>query len=79
MSQLNYAGAIHTELFDLFLIDDGYNIPQKLTQIEKTTKKRFFDMTDEEMYNTIQMLKKEDYYSDQEITEDEFKTWRDGK
>ena len=79
MSQLSYTGAIHTELFDLFLIDDGYNIPQKLTQIEKTAKKRFFEMTDVEMYEAIQKLKKEDYYSDEETTEEEFKTWVDGK
>jgi len=79
MSQLSYTGAIHTELFDLFLIDDGYNIPQKLTQIEKTAKKRFFEMTDVEMYEAIQKLKKEDYYSDEKTTEEEFKTWVDGK
>lgn len=76
---INYAGAIHTELFDLFLVDDGYNIPQKLTQIEKTAKKRFFDMTDKELYNTIQKLKEENYYSDEDFTEEQFKIWVDGK
>ena len=76
---INYAGAIHTELFELFIVDDGYNIPQKLTQIEKTAKKRFFNMTDEELYLTIQKLKKENYYSDEENTDKEFKNWIDGK
>lgn len=79
MSTISYTGAIHTELFDLFLIDDGYNIPQKLTQIEKTAKKRFFDMTDAEMYETIQKLKKENYYQDQELETEEFKNWVNAK
>lgn len=76
---VNYAGAIHTELFDLFLVDDGYNIPQKLMQIEKTAKKRFFNMTDKELYETIQKLKQENYYSDEIVTDEQFKIWVDGK
>lgn len=76
---VNYAGAIHTELYELIMVDDGYNIPQKLTQIEKTAKKRFFVMTDEELYTTIQKLKKENYYADEKNTDEQFKTWIDGK
>ena len=39
--QTNFVGAIHSELFEYFMVDDGFNIPQKLTQIEKTAKKIF--------------------------------------
>lgn len=74
-----HVGVIHQELFDLFLIDDGFNVPQKLAQIEKTAKKRFIEMSDVELHETIQKLRKEDYYQDQKLEEEEFNNWVDAK
>lgn len=74
-----HVGVIHQELFELFLIDDGFNVPQKLAQIEKTAKKRFIEMTDIELSDTIQKLRKEDYYQDQKLETEEFNKWVNAK
>ena len=74
--QTNFVGAIHSELFEYFMVDDGFNIPQKLTQIEKTAKKRYMEMSDKDVLNTIQELRKnQDYYKDQKLSPEEFKNW----
>ena len=78
--QTNFVGAIHSELFEYFMVDDGFNILQKLTQIEKTTKKRYMEMSDKDVLNTIQELRKnQDYYKDQKLTPEEFKEWINAK
>jgi len=78
--QTNFVGAIHSELFEYFMADDGFNIPQKLTQIEKTAKKRYMEMSDKDVLNTIQELRKnQDYYKDQKLTPEEFKEWINAK
>lgn len=70
-----YLGAIHTELYDLLMVDDNFTVGEKFTQIEKTTKKRFFELTDKELFEAIQKLKKEDYYSDEKLNDLEFTNW----
>jgi hypothetical protein len=44
-----------------------------LAQIEKTVKKRFIEMSDEELYNTLMLLiNTKDYYKD-ELPDEDFK------
>ena len=57
-------GVIYEELYKLFMIKDDFTVGQKFTQIEKTAKKRFYDLTDEELYDTLKKLVKTDYHSD---------------
>lgn len=72
MSTVEYSGQIYFNLPDLLSIKDGFTFGQKLAQIEKTAKKRFIEMSDEEMYNTLQLLiKTKDYYTD-EMPDEEF-------
>jgi len=76
----NFVGAIHNELFEYFIIDDGFNIPQKLVQIEKTAQKRFIEMSDKDILTTIQELRKnQDYHKDEKLTEEDFKNWVNAK
>lgn len=78
MSQ--YIGAIHEELYEYFLINDGFNIPQKLAQIEKTANKKYIEMTDVQLFNTIQELRKNNnYHQDQKLTVEEFNNWVNDK
>jgi hypothetical protein len=62
--QINLQGVILDLLTDLFIINDGFSAGEKLTQIEKTAKKRFYDMSDEQLYNALTETTKCDYYSD---------------
>jgi hypothetical protein len=64
MSVKNLEGVIHEELFKLFLIRDGFSVGEKLTQIEKTAKKRFYNMSNEELYDALRETIKVDYFSD---------------
>lgn len=73
MSQ--YIGAFFTELEELLMIEDGFTVGQKLTQIEKTANKRFIELSDKELYETIQKLRKQEYYQDQKLTPKEFEEW----
>jgi hypothetical protein len=61
---VNLEGVIHEELFKLFLIRDGFSVGEKLTQIEKTAKKRFYNLTNDELYNALIETNKTDYFSD---------------
>lgn len=73
---MQYTGAINEELFELLLVDDGFSVGQKFAQIEKTAKKKFINISDKELYETIQKLKTTDYYSDEKLTDKEFETWQ---
>lgn len=75
MSKSKYIGAIYTDLFEYFSNSDGFTVGEKLTQIEKTAGNRFLELTDEDIYNTIQKLRKEDYHSDEKTTDEEFNKW----
>ena len=75
MSKSKYLAGIYNELYEYFTINDGFTVGQKLAQIEKTAEKRFIEITDEELFNTIQKLEKTDYHSDEKTTEEEFNKW----
>lgn len=64
MQSINFKGAIHDSLLDLFMIKDGFSIGAKMQQLEKQMKKRFFYASDEEIYNAINVLLKTDYYTE---------------
>jgi len=64
MSTVNLQGAIAELITDLFIIDDGFSAGEKMTQIEKTAKKRFYNMSDSELYNALKETLSLDYYSD---------------
>lgn len=67
-----YSGQIYLILPKLLSIQDGFSLGQKLAQIEKTAKKRFINMTDEEVYNTLKaLIETKDYYKD-ELPDDDF-------
>ena len=74
-----YVGAIYDELSEIQMIKDNFTVGQKLAQIEKTANKRFIDMSDLELYDAIQKMRKEDYYSDEKMSEEDFKNWSDAK
>lgn len=63
--QIKYKGAIVELLSELFMIKDNFTVGQKITQIEKTAKKKFYDMSDEDLYNTLTSLINTDYYTDE--------------
>lgn len=68
---VNLQGAIAELITELFIIDDGFSAGEKLTQIEKTAKKRYHQMNDEELYNALKETLKNDYYSDTKCSEEE--------
>lgn len=63
--QIKLEGAILELITDLFIIDDGFSAGEKLTQIEKTAKKRFYDMTNEDIYNALVEVNNSEYYQDE--------------
>jgi hypothetical protein len=69
MQTINFKGAIHDSLLNLFMIKDGFSIGEKMQQLEKQMKKRFFYASDEEIYNGIETLLKSDYYEDTPIAD----------
>lgn len=70
---VNLQGAILDLITDLFIVNDGFSAGEKLTQIEKTAKKRFYSMTDTELYEALNNTVKEDYFSDTMHSEEELK------
>lgn len=62
---VKFEGAILELIEELFMINDGFSAGEKLTQIEKTAKKRFYSMSNEDLYNALQETVKIDYYSDE--------------
>lgn len=70
--KIEYSGQIYLNLPKLLSIQDNFTFGQKLAQIEKTAKKRFIDLTDEEIYNTLKLLiETKDYHVD-ELPDDNF-------
>ncbi len=72
MSKINYAGAIHDLLLELFQIDDNYTIGEKLYTLENRLRtKRLYHSTDEEIHATlVDIIRTRDYFQDEPITED---------
>lgn len=62
---VNLQGAIVEMFTDLFMIKDGFSAGEKLTQIEKTAKKRYYNMSDEELYNALKETINQDYFTDE--------------
>jgi hypothetical protein len=70
------SGQIYQDLAKFLAIKDGFTFGQKLTQIEKEAKKRFFDMSDEEIYLTLKsLIEVKQYYKDEILTNEEFEQW----
>lgn len=63
-SGVNLQGAIAELITELFMINDGFSAGEKLTQIEKTAKKKYYNMSDEQIYNALKETIKQDYYTD---------------
>lgn len=63
--QIKLEGVILELITDLFIIDDGFSVGEKLTQIEKTAKKRFYDMTNEDLYKVLVEVNNSEYYQDE--------------
>lgn len=73
LDKVNLQGAIAELLTDLFMINDGFSAGGKLTEVEKKMKKRFFDASEEEIYNALRQTVSSDYYSDTFYTPEELK------
>lgn len=73
-----YIGGFYKSIFTLLMKDDGYTIGQKLTQLEKASKKRFFDLSDKEIYEVLGEVIAENT-ADTELTDEEFNNWIEDK
>ena len=64
--KIEYSGYFYKDLPRLLMEKDGFSLGQKLAQIEKTAKKKFIDMSDEDIYNSLkQLIETKDYYADE--------------
>lgn len=64
--KVEYSGQIYLNLPKLLSIQDKFTFGQKLAQIEKTAKKKFIDMSDEDLYNALKsLIDTKDYYIDE--------------
>lgn len=76
LKKIEYSGQIYQNLGKFLAIADDFTFGQKLAQIEKEAKKRFYDMTDEEIYITINfLLSTKEYYKDEKLSDEEFEQW----
>jgi hypothetical protein len=74
--KVEYSGQIYLNLPKLLSNKDGFTFGQKLTQIEKTAKKRFYDMTDEEIFLSLKILiDNKDYHQDEKLSDADYKTF----
>lgn len=77
---IEFSGQIYQDLAKYLTINDGYTFGQKLTQIEKEAKKRFYNMTDEDIYRTLKsLISTKEYCKDEKLTDEEFKMWVESK
>lgn len=77
---IEFSGQIYQDLAKYLIIGDKFTFGQKLAQIEKEAKKRFYDMTDEEIYRTLKsLISTKEYYKDEKLTDEGFKMWVDKK
>ena len=64
--KIEYSGYFYKDLPRKKKKKDGFSLGQKLAQIEKTAKKKFIDMSDEDIYNSLKLLiETKDYYADE--------------
>lgn len=52
----SYKGNINAIFYDFLLKEDGFSVGEKLTEIEKLTKKRFFNLTEKEIYEAMENI-----------------------
>ncbi len=71
---MQFIGAFYKKMFTLLNKADECTIGQKLTQLEKISKKRFFDMSDKEIYDALERAIAEDI-TDTTMTDEEFNNW----
>jgi hypothetical protein len=69
-----YIGAFYKKMFTLLTKEDECTIGQKLTQLEKISKKRLFDLSDKEIYDALERVIAEDT-TDTKLTDEEFNNW----
>ena len=71
---MQFIGAFYKKIFTLLNKADECTIGQKLTQLEKISKKRFFDMSDKEIYDALERAIADDV-TDTTMTDEEFNNW----
>ena len=70
--KVEYSGYFYKDLPRLLMEKDGFSLGEKLAQIEKTAKRKFVEMTDEEVYSSLKILiETKEYYLD-EIPDETF-------
>lgn len=70
--KVEYSGYFYKDLPKLLMEKDGFSLGQKLAQIEKTAKRKFIDMSDEEIYSSLKtIIETKEYYLD-EIPDEAF-------
>lgn len=67
MQSINFKGAIHDLIGELFFVKDGYTVGEKIEHLRKQLPaKRFYESTDEEIFSALEKTVKTDYYTDGE-------------
>lgn len=74
----NYLGHIGNLFFDVLSKKDGFSAGEKFTEIEKISKKRFYNMTDQEIYQAMDEYIKLPLEVDEPMTDVEFEGWVEG-
>lgn len=79
--QQQYIGNILFILQDIIQREDGYTVGEKLRVIEQISGKRFFYLTDKEIYEAMEkvMSMSVDNEPDEPLTDSEFNEWVNGK
>jgi len=71
-----YLGNIHNILFDVFQKKDGFSVGEKFMAVEKLLpQKKYFNATDQEIYEAMEKYKATPIEEDEKLTEEEFVGW----
>lgn len=74
--KVEYSGQVYLKLGEYFAIKDGFSIGEKLTQLEKESGEKLYNLSDEDLYNILSVLvKTQDYHKDEVFSDKEFKNW----
>ncbi len=80
MSVERRVGQIYIDLSKLLSIPDGFSFGEKIALVEKVAGKRIIEITDEEFYEIQKsLIKSNDYYKDEKMTNEEFSFWVNSK
>ncbi len=74
----NYIGHINNLFFEVLSKKDGFSAGEKFTEIQKIAKKRFYDMTDQEIYQAMGKYVNTPVEADEPMSEVEFQGWVEG-